>query len=74
MDNLVGWYFSFFEYLFKEGEPQISTTIVRPFKLRSPLSVSKHYKSPENLVKIMEKPSPEVSTNNKGRFQDAYDE
>ena len=59
--KLMRWYLSFFEYLYKEGEPQISTTIVHPFKLRSPLSASKSYKSPENLAKIIDKPPPEVS-------------
>ena len=53
--------FSFFEYLYKEGEAQISTTIVHPFKLRSPSSASKSYKSLENLAKIIDKPPPEVS-------------
>ena len=61
MNKFITWYFSFFEYLFKEGEPQISTTTVHPFKLRSPLSASKHYKSPENLAKIIKKSPPEVS-------------
>ena len=60
-DAMAGWYFSFFEYLFEEGEPQISTKTVHPFKLRSPLSTSK-YKSPESLAKIIEKTSPEVSS------------
>ena len=62
--NVAGWYFSFFEFLFEEREPKISTTIVHPFKPRSPFSASKRYKSPENLVKIIEKPSSEVSTIN----------
>ena len=61
VDNLVGWYFSFNEYILQESEPKISTTTVYPFKLRSPLSASKRYKSPTNLAKIIEKPSPEVS-------------
>ena len=61
MDNVIEWYISFMEYLFQGSEPKISTTTVHPFKLRSPLSASKHYKSPKNLAKIIEKPSPEVS-------------
>jgi hypothetical protein len=55
-------YFSFLEYLFQESEPKLSTITVHPFKLRSPLSTSKRYKSPENLAKILQKPSPEVSS------------
>ena len=61
MDNMIEWYISFMEYLFQWSEPKISTTTVHPFKLRSPLSASKRYKSPKNLAKIIEKPSPEVS-------------
>ena len=61
IDNLMDRYFLFFEYLFQESEPKLSTSTVHPFKLRSPLSASKRYKSPKNLAKIIEKPSPEVS-------------
>ena len=46
--------------ILRDREPNISSKKVHPFKLRSPFSVSKHYKSPDNLDKIIEKSSPEV--------------
>ena len=52
----------FFTFSFLDSEPQMSTTTVHPFKMRSPLSSSKRYKSPENLAKIIGKPAPEVSS------------
>ena len=60
--NVIGWYLSFLEFLFKEREPKISTTFVYPFEPRLSLSARKQYKSPETLVKIIEKSSSEVST------------
>ena len=52
---------SAWDFIVRDREPKISSKKVHPFKLRSPFSVSKHYKSPDNLDKIIEKPSPEVS-------------
>ena len=61
MDKIIEGYISLMEYLFQGSEPKISTTTVRPFKLRSPWSASKSYKSPKSLANIIEKPSPEVN-------------
>lgn len=60
-DKMIEWYISVMEYLFQGSEPKISTTTVRPFKLRSPWSANKSYKSPKILAKIIEKSSPEVN-------------
>ena len=48
-------------FIIRDREPKVSSKKVHPFKLRSPFSVSKHYKSPDNLEQIIEKPSPQVS-------------
>ena len=61
IDKPMDWYFSFFAFLLEEKEPQLSSKTVKPFKSRSPLSASRHYKSPKGLVNIIEKPPSEVS-------------
>ena len=59
--KLVESFSSAWDFVVREREPNIASKKVHPFKLRSPFSVSKHYKSPDSLDKIIEKPSPEVS-------------
>ena len=61
--SLCWRYREFFKFLLTERAPKISSKEIHPFKLRSPFSVSKHYKSPENFIKIIEKPSLEVCDN-----------
>jgi hypothetical protein len=61
VNDLMDRYFhSVSEYVIQESEPQMTNTIVHPFKLRSPFSASKGYKSPKHLAKIIKKRLPEV--------------
>ena len=58
---IMGCFFCTWKLRESNTEPNISFEKVDPFKLRSPFSVSKHYKSPDDLDKIIEKRSPKVS-------------
>ena len=64
LNKIWDWQAPFWFFVIKDREPKICTKKIHPFKIRSPFSASKSYKSPENLNKIIEKSPSEVSSYN----------